>query len=269
MSHDVEQWIADWFAAWTGGWVEAGDEVIRRNLVMKQEHTARVVELVSGLAEAEGLERGMVRLCRIAAWLHDVGRFPQFFHHRTFADDQSCSHAELSVRECESGPLSWLCPDDASAVRNAVALHSAYAVPGYLTGGPRLVCQLLRDADKLDIWRIVLHHYENGAPPGSLAIGPELAVDGWNPDYVEALLSSRCAVTADKRSITDLRLLQTGWVFDISSTHACRYALREGYIERLLAFLPDNEVMNRVRQHVRGYLKARAGAVPENQGGDD
>lgn len=268
MNEIRERWIADWFQLWSGGWVEAGDELVRYNLAMKQEHTARVVELVSSLAEAEGLTKEMVHLCRITAWLHDVGRFPQFFHYRTFSDAQSCSHAELSVRESELGPLSWLCPDEAHLVRTAVALHSAYALPADLTGQIRLVCQLLRDADKLDIWQIVLQHYEEGTPPQSQALGADLALEGWNPTFVEALLASRCAVTADKKSITDLRLLQLGWVFDISSTYAYRYIWQQGYIERLLAFLPAHEAMNRIRRHLRDYLDKRVRGLPERRKDD-
>jgi len=267
MTHEIERWIADWFHAWTGGWIEAGDRIVRRNLVMKQEHTGRVVSILGDLARAKKLDCTMARLCRISGWLHDVGRFPQFFRYRTFADDVSCSHDELSVQESESGPLSWLSGKDAGIVRIAVRYHSAFSIPDDVQGDARLVSALVRDADKLDIWRIVLHHYENGAPSDSLAIGPGLLDEGWNPGYVEALLDSRCAVTADKRSLTDLRLLQIGWIFDLWSDFACRVVEQEGYLERLLVFLPENEVMDRVRAHVRDFLAGRVRVSSHYHGG--
>jgi hypothetical protein len=257
MKMDVEQWIADWFVAWTDGWIEAGNELISRNLRMKQEHTKRVVDLVSELAQAEGLDDETAMLCRISAWLHDVGRFPQFSQFETFADNCSVPHAPLSVDESELGPLSWLCPDRAAVVRTAVTYHSAFAIPETVVGRARTVSQLLRDADKLDIWQIVLEHYENGEPSDGPALGPELETEGWNPEFVDALLASRCAITANKRSVIDLKLLQIGWIFDISSIHACALAKKECYIERLMAFLPDTEAMDRVRKHLCDWFDQR------------
>ena len=72
-------------------------------------------------------------------------------------DTQSVSHAALSVAVLfdEGRIRDYL--DDAGAdalLRTAVEWHSAFRLPEALDDRTRLFCQILRDADKIDILRV-------------------------------------------------------------------------------------------------------------------
>lgn len=100
------------------------------------------------------------------AWLlgllHDVGRFVQVRTWGTFDDSRSASHADLGARVLFEGfagapPAIRDFVEDPSEddlLRTAVALHSSWHLPPRLDERTRFFCQVLRDADKVDILEV-------------------------------------------------------------------------------------------------------------------
>ena len=123
---------------------------------MKIDHTYRVA-LCARIAQSLALPPEDVDLAWLSGILHDVGRFEQLRRYNTFIDAQSVSHAALSVAVLfdEGRIRDYL--DDAGAdalLRTAVEWHSAFRLPEALDDRTRLFCQILRDADKIDILRV-------------------------------------------------------------------------------------------------------------------
>ena len=123
---------------------------------LKIDHTYRVAALCARIAQSLALPPEDVDLAWLSGILHDVGRFEQLRRYNTFIDAQSVSHAALSVAVLfdEGRIRDYL--DDAGAdalLRTAVEWHSAFRLPEALDDRTRLFCQILRDADKIDILR--------------------------------------------------------------------------------------------------------------------
>ena len=124
---------------------------------LKIDHTYRVAALCARIAQCLALPPEDVDLAWLSGILHDVGRFEQLRRYNTFIDAQSVSHAALSVAVLfdEGRIRDYL--DDAGAdalLRTAVEWHSAFRLPEALDDRTRLFCQILRDADKIDILRV-------------------------------------------------------------------------------------------------------------------
>ena len=124
---------------------------------LKIDHTYRVAALCARIAQSLALPPEDVDLAWLSGILHDVGRFEQLRRYNTFIDAQSVSHAALSVAVLfdEGRIRDYL--DDAGAdalLRTAVEWHSAFRLPEALDDRTRLFCQILRDADKIDILRV-------------------------------------------------------------------------------------------------------------------
>ena len=124
---------------------------------LKIDHTYRVAALCARIAQSLALPPEDVDLAWLSGILHDVGRFEQLRRYNTFIDAQSVSHAALSVAVLfdEGRIRDYL--DDAGAdalLRTAVEWHSAFRLPETLDDRTRLFCQILRDADKIDILRV-------------------------------------------------------------------------------------------------------------------
>ena len=123
---------------------------------LKIDHTYRVAALCARIAQSLDLPPEDVDLAWLSGILHDVGRFEQLRRYNTFIDAQSVSHAAMSVAVLfdEGRIRDYL--DDAGAdalLRTAVEWHSAFRLPEALDDCTRLFCQILRDADKIDILR--------------------------------------------------------------------------------------------------------------------
>jgi hypothetical protein len=78
--------------------------------------------------------------------------------------------------------------------------------------------KMLRDADKIDIWRVVTDYYQNAGNKRNRTIELGLPdVDGVSGPVYESLMNGKIAQMADLKTLNDFKLLQIGWVYD----HCC------------------------------------------------
>ena len=132
---------------------------------LKIDHTYRVAALCDRIAASLSLSRADIDLAWLCGLLHDVGRFEQLRQYGTFNDAQSIDHAAMSARVLfEEGHIRDYLADDREdeLLRTAVAWHSAYRLPGELDDRTRQFCQILRDADKVDILRVNVESAHGG-----------------------------------------------------------------------------------------------------------
>lgn len=258
MIPDREQIISEWFDGYSRRWIEAADSHVARNLELKRDHTACVADFARRLASSVKMAPETAELVAIAAWLHDVGRFPQFTNYRTFSDADSVCHAALGVAEIDAaGILAVFSAEERRIIRSAVAWHNRFGLPDDARGPEREVAGMIRDADKLDIWRVMLDYYSKGGVRDNPAVVLGLPDDGWSPEFVDSVLASRCAVSSRKRTLVDMQLLQLSWLFDLNCPHSFRLFSECDYLERLLGLLPRHDDMDRVRGHIRRHVEQR------------
>lgn len=237
-----------------------GDRQLTDAVRLKQDHTRRVVQEVRDLCESLGLDRRRTSLASIAALFHDVARFEQFKRFRTFADNRSVNHAELGISILgEARLLDALAPVDAQAIACAIRHHNAAAVPGGLDDEGLLLCRLLRDADKIDIYRVVVEYDATSDParneivrlgiPEGVRVTPEVC----------ARVLRREPVPYDMVStIADFQLIQLGWVFDLNFSHSLRRVKERRYIAAIANRLPSTPEVRRVVEAVESHLEKMA-----------
>lgn len=98
-------------------------------------------------------------LAWLSGMLHDIGRFEQIRRYNTFVDSQSIDHAQLSADLLFSEGLLQLLPvtltkEQENILEVAIRSHSAYRLEPDLTEEEYTYCDILRDADKVDIFRV-------------------------------------------------------------------------------------------------------------------
>lgn len=143
------------FAAYAANY-NPEDSQIRLKIV----HTWKVVAAADAIAQDLGLNEQQKREVHLAALYHDIGRFEQVRRFHTFTDSRSIPHAGLSVQVLSEGDfLSALDPSAKERVLAAIEVHSDFAIPGSHQGWQRTLDQIVRDADKIDIFRVA--HQEN------------------------------------------------------------------------------------------------------------
>lgn len=133
-------------------------------IALKVDHTLRVAALCERIAQELSLEQDDADLAWLLGLLHDIGRFEQVRRYDTFNDAISVSHAALGVEVLFDEPapnagtklIRAFIPDNSvdQLLRTAIGTHSAYRLPENLNDRMLMFCNILRDADKIDILKV-------------------------------------------------------------------------------------------------------------------
>ena len=179
---------------------------------LKRVHTAHVVDNAKLIAAGEGFDAETARACDAAALLHDTGRYEQLKRYNTFRDSDSVDHAVVSHDTVvEKG---WLDDDpQREAILTAVLVHNRRDVPGNLDSLTEAAVHAVRDADKLDIFRVLEHQVattdwrHNCKAFWNLPTqaAPSTAV-------VEAIRAGRPVDYQNIKTLADFVLIQVGWM---------------------------------------------------------
>ena len=118
-------------------------------------HTQEVVKVMNRLTGMLNLPYHVCMLAEIIAAFHDIGRFEQVRRYHTFSDKDSVDHAELGCRVLEEEHLlDALTEREKKQVLTAIGNHNKYQIEEGLDPETETLCKLIRDADKIDIFRV-------------------------------------------------------------------------------------------------------------------
>lgn len=243
--------LADRLQDYVAGFL-SGDADADYHYVLKREHTLRVLDNARAIARDEGLPANLARLAELAALFHDTGRFPQFARYGTFSDRLSANHAKLGVSALLSADLlAGLPAEERRGVIGAVFLHNVRSLPRGLPPYLDTVTRVVRDADKLDIYPIMLGQMGGDKPLDPVvSLGIRRDPERYTPRILE-LLENRQLATYDLLVYeNDFRLLIAGWVFDLNFRAARRLLAERGHIERVFAGLPDEARLRALRRMI-------------------
>ncbi len=225
------------------------------NLKLKKEHSLGVAEEARRLAENEKFGPRLVFLTRLAGLLHDIGRFEQYIKFKTFKDSESIDHARLGFKILSKEEIIKSLPvGDSRCVRLAVMFHSRFSVPTGLPEEISLVARALRDADKLNIFPIMISNLGPGMNNSVVTLGLDNS-DGISPRILDRVSSGRLGEYSHMRHLNDFKLLICSWVYDLNYSYSHRMVLRRGYIQKVFRLLPDRPdlhcLKNRILEHLQ------------------
>ena len=209
------------------------DPTVQQNMDLKAEHTRRVCEAVKDIGASLDLSKDDLCLAEVSGLLHDIGRFAQYSLYRTFADDRSENHALLGVKVIKANRfLEGLEPAAADIVVRVVGYHNRAALPAGEEERCLFFLKLLRDADKVDIWRVVTQYYQNAGNRRNRSIELDLPdMDGVSPCVYEDLMKGRPVQMADLRTLNDFKLLQIGWIYDVNFPRTFQIVQERKYLQ--------------------------------------
>lgn len=234
-----------------------GDPQHDQHLKIKERHTFGVVQYARRIADAEPCfaQATMRRALLLAALYHDIARFPQYAQYQTFSDARSFNHGRFGCRELlRQGILASETREIQGWIRSAVLLHNRFSLPAHLPEEPLRITQAVRDADKLDILRVMRENLGAGATPDPVIVLHLPDSPDYSPAILEAVRQRHLASFVDLRSITDLRLLLCGWFYDLNFPASKTWAVRSGHLFSILDSLPDTPDLNDFAREYRRDL---------------
>ncbi len=257
VSEEVVADLKDWFAGYVQSF-KTGDDDLRQNIALKEEHTGLVCREILDIGEKLGLRDEDLRLAEVIALFHDLGRFEQYATFRTFVDRQSVNHAEHGVKILrESEILNNLDESVRKLILCAILYHNRVTLPQKETKECLFFTRLLRDADKLDIWRVVTDYYRqkngNGKRNGAIELGlPD--TPGISDDVYRNLMEGEIVDFTHLKNLNDFKLLQVGWIYDINFAPTFRSIQKRGYLKMIRGVLPASEETEKIFSLVQSYL---------------
>ena len=182
---------------------------------LKIDHTYRVADLADKIARSIGLDE------------EDVDR-------------RSVDHAKLSADLLHEGLGDIFVPKDVdyNLVEKAVRLHNVLELPKDLTKREKMFCDILRDADKIDILRV------NCETPREQIydLPPERFANDQVSDLVmQDILSKRSVNRQNAKTAVDPIVGQISFIFGLVYPWSVEEMKRQGYLDQMLHFESQNE----------------------------
>ncbi|MDP8239523.1 MAG: HD domain-containing protein [Candidatus Hatepunaea meridiana] len=253
--------IKHWFKQYTEGFL--ADEDIRFSVGLKIDHTACVVVEMDRLTEALDLSAEDRRISRAISWLHDIGRFPQLSIYRSMNDDTTKNHSVLGLEALEKYKiLDNLSEEVRYRITTAIINHNRFSIEGDLDERTLLFCKLIRDADKLDIWKVMIDVEKNGSKKELEAVFLNFPNDdNYSKELISDIENGRLARFGFTRNRNNFRLMMMSWVFDLNFQQSLKAVADRGYVEAFTKRLPDTPDIRRALKSVRKHIQMRGFSV--------
>lgn len=222
------------------------DAQIVDGIVLKEKHTWKVTNNCERLAKHLGLNEHDKLLAKMIGLFHDVGRFRQFTIYRTFNDALSENHAKLGLSVIKDlSFMKKLSEDDLATLNFAIGNHNAKEIAP--TDNKRFLsfAKLIRDADKIDIYRVLKPY-----------LGPTDGT-GCSPDFVELFVQGKQCDYTKMRTQDDRKLVRLMWVYDINYAWSLQQIINDSYIEEIIGNLPHDEAMMKGINRLREYMQKK------------
>lgn len=120
---------------------------------LKQVHSLRVMDISEQIAQKLGLTYEEINLAKLIGLLHDIARFEQYTKYNTFKDLESVDHGNLGVEILQNDIRKYIETDKYdNIIFKVIDNHNKYIINDKLSDKEKLFSEIIRDADKMDIF---------------------------------------------------------------------------------------------------------------------
>lgn len=224
---------------------------------LKIDHTYRVANLCEQIAQSIDHARFAVEL------LYDEGLItdyvPEISTTELVADARTWRSMggvnESHTSQSEDMPLS----DISQTLRIAIGEHSAYRIQKGLDERTRMFCQILRDADKVDIFRVICD------TPMEEVYGfqtKDILRSAITPEVMQAFYEHHAVLRKLKKCPADYIVAHGSLTFELVYPESLRIAKEQGYLKQMMSFQSENpdtaEIFEDLRKDLNDYLEERS-----------
>lgn len=236
--------LYEWFQNYTCTYYTK-DSVVMQGISIKEIHSQRVAAIAISLAQHLKLSDSQATVAEVIGLLHDIARFRQITEYRTFVDSQSFDHGDAGpVELAKLGILKDFSTAEQDMINFAIRNHNKMLIQP-ADSEHLLFAKIIRDADKLDIFRI---------------LPPIEANHEYSPKLISQLKQGSLLSYTDVLTNADKRLIRLSWFYDINFEWTLKQLVVEGHLRRQLDALPDTEDCKVIKAVMAEYISKRIGA---------
>ena len=228
-------------------------------IAIKIRHTYGVIDACDYLAKSMKLSEEDHQLALLIGLLHDIGRFEQLTRFNSY-DDNLLPHAEAGLDVLfNQGWIRKFIDTDIydDIIYHAIKNHSLYAIDPSLSGQTLLHAQIIRDADKLDNFRVKTED----SMMGLLEITEEeLGALPVSDIIFENFKNHQLILKSDRKTKMDMWISYMAFIYDFNFPASFQYVLENDYInlnvDRIPYSNPDTaEKMKKIKEIAISYCE--------------
>lgn len=232
------------------------DSLVNQNIELKEIHTLKVAKHAVNIAKYLNLTEEEVNTAEIIGLFHDIGRFEQFKKYKTFRDALSENHAMLGIKILEEHKILKNLDDSRKRIIvKAISLHNTKELPINLNEQESLFCKLIRDADKLDIFRVIIEYERERQNNPNPAMDNLPFTPGYNKELLEDVLLGRKISNNSLKNYNDRKLYELSWILDLNFHFSFNYVKEKKVLQALINCLPQDEEINKLYNYIEQNIE--------------
>lgn len=230
------------------------DSLHNQHIEIKRFHTKNVCENILEIARSLKMNSEQQYFAELIAWMHDIGRFEQYRKYQTFSDSDSENHSLIGVKVMKKENfLSFLTKEQTFVLFRAILNHNIRLVPYNEDPVIDFYSRLLRDADKLDIWRItiemnIMFKIQELTLPDSYLVPPL---------FLREFANRRTLRMEHASNIHDTTLFRLSWMFDLNFTRSFELMREREIADKLLKKVPGSLELEQIRTLIHQHLNQK------------
>lgn len=222
------------------------DEKIKIKIV----HIEKVAENSKRIAQNLGLSQEDVELAELIGLLHDIGRFEQVRLYHTFVDKDSINHGKYGAKILfEDGLIRNFIKDNKfdKIIKLAIVNHNRADIED-LTERERLHAKIIRDADKTDIFRILI-----SGDKKAIWEKADLSDEKISDEIYREFVEDKRINYKERKTSADILVSHFNYVYDLNFPETRKIIRDNKYIDKLYQRFKfnDAETMKRFNEIYR------------------
>jgi putative nucleotidyltransferase with HDIG domain len=199
-----------------------------KGIKVKYEHSLKVYENSLDFIKNNNFSENDNELIKFIALFHDIGRFEQYEKYNTFNDNISIDHGKLGCDILlDNNILNDFNDEEIIIILKSIYNHNKLNIDNNLTERQLLHTKIIRDLDKLDIYRVYLEYYKNKP-------------DKLRTDYYNLLINGNKIDYNTAKNSVDYAILKLSWIYDINFNYTLIKIKENNYIDKLFESVLDD-----------------------------
>jgi len=220
-------------------------------ILRKYYHSLRVMDLAILLAKYHKFSNEDIEICALIGLLHDYARFEQWTKYKTYSDIDSIDHGDLGVKLLfEDGDIVKYTSniDYYDEIKDAIKNHNKHTIESdKMSVHNRKLCEIVRDADKLDIFYLLSTNKELFKEDDEYPT-LEIAKDFYKNSSIDI---------HKIKNETDKILLDLSMVYDLYYDYSIKYLKEKRLIEKMYENIKNKELFKDYFEYINSYIEER------------
>lgn len=229
---------------------------------LKVVHTYHVVDNAKMIATKLGLSEEDIHLAELIALLHDIGRFEEITFLKQF-DSVKFDHASYGVKMLfEDNMIRNFIIDDSydEIIKIAINNHSRLNIEDGLDERTLLHAKIIRDADKLDNFRVKKEEKIEAIFPGKVKNKSDMENSTLSDKVYETVKSEKCVDIYNRVTVLDYWVCVLAFIFDLNFKGSYEFVQDNNYINVLIDRFnyndPETKIkMENIKNIMNNYIK--------------